>query len=313
VIRTALRPKWLALLGLVVLVVVGFGWLGLWQLDVAQHTSQREAAEKIEQTPEAPIDEVMPPQTSITGHHVGRAVRATGRYDETHQVLVVERRLGDRVGSWVLTPMIVDSSGARLAVVRGFVDEGAPPPPAPTGTVTVHGALQPQEGPPEKPTQPEPGRVQTVDLASGINAWGGDIYNAFVFAEDEVPAATGASAQLTRVPPPPVRTEGVNWRNAAYAVQWWIFAGFVVYIWWRAVRDEHELRAAAALAAGPGPGGDPDGDPGPDAGHDATRAAALDRDSGAEGDVHRDVAAASATGTTGSTDTTTTPSGGSTR
>jgi len=151
--------------------------------------------------------------------------------------------------------------------------------------------------------------VQTVDLASGINAWGGDIYNAFVFAEDEVPAATGASAQLTRVPPPPVRTEGVNWRNAAYAVQWWIFAGFVVYIWWRAVRDEHELRAAAALAAGPGPGGDP----GPDAGHDATRDATLDRDSGAEGDVHRDVAAASATGTTGSTDTTTTPSGGSTR
>ncbi|GAB49273.1 SURF1 family protein [Mobilicoccus pelagius] len=297
-IRTALRPKWLALLGLVLVVVVGFGWLGLWQLDVAQHAKQQEVLDQIERTPEAPVDEVLPPQTSITGHHVGRSVRATGRYDAAHQVLVVDRRLGDRLGAWVLTPLVVDSTGARLAVVRGFVDAGVPAPPAPSGTVTVHGSLQPQEGPPEKFVPQEPGRVQTVDLASGVNRWGGDIYNAFVFASSEEPPATGASAKVAPVPPPAVRSEGVNWRNAAYAVQWWIFAGFVVYIWWRAVRDEHEIRLAA--------GG---GTPGPSA---ADSSASTD---GAGGHVGSTVAGATGVDhPANSSDTTpSTPAGGSSR
>lgn len=243
-----MQPKWLALLALVLVVVAGFGWLGLWQLDVAQHAKEREAVEKVQQSPEVPIDEVMLPQTSITGHHVGRAVRASGHYDARHQVLVVDRRLGDRLGAWVLTPLVVDSTGARLAVVRGFVDAGAAAPPVPSGQVTVHGTLQPQEGPPETFEPQTPGHWQTVDLASAVNLWGGDIYNAFVFASSEEPPATGAAAQVTAVPPPTVGNEGINWRNAAYAVQWWIFAGFALYIWWRSVRDDHEARLAAPAA-----------------------------------------------------------------
>ena len=184
-------------------------------------------------------------------------MRASGRYDAQHQVLVVDRRLDDRVGAWVLTPLVVESTGARLAVVRGFVDDGAAAPPVPTGRVTVHGTLQPQEGLPETFEPQPPGRWQTVDLATGVNLWGGDIYNGFVFASREDPPATGASAQVTPVPPPTVGGEGINWRNAAYAVQWWIFAGFALYIWWRSVRDDHEARLAARGADTGVPGAGP--------------------------------------------------------
>jgi surfeit locus 1 family protein len=42
------------------------------------------------------------------------------------------------------------------------------------------------------------------------------------------------------VPPPALVGSGLSWRNAAYALQWWVFALFAAYMWWRMVRDDHE-------------------------------------------------------------------------
>ena len=47
--------------------------------------------------------------------------------------------------------------------------------------------------------------------------------------------------------PTPMGETGVNWRNAAYAVQWWVFAAFALWMWGRMVRDE--TRRAQAEAA----------------------------------------------------------------
>jgi ABC-type nickel/cobalt efflux system permease component RcnA len=33
---------------------------------------------------------------------------------------------------------------------------------------------------------------------------------------------------------------GLSWRNLAYALQWWVFALFAAYMWWRMVRDDYE-------------------------------------------------------------------------
>ena len=32
--------------------------------------------------------------------------------------------------------------------------------------------------------------------------------------------------------------------NGAYALQWWLFAGFAVFVWWRVVRDRYVLPRA---------------------------------------------------------------------
>jgi cytochrome oxidase assembly protein ShyY1 len=33
---------------------------------------------------------------------------------------------------------------------------------------------------------------------------------------------------------------GFALQNLSYALQWWLFAGFAVFFWWRLVRDAHE-------------------------------------------------------------------------
>jgi len=47
--------------------------------------------------------------------------------------------------------------------------------------------------------------------------------------------------------PDPSRWAGI--RNLLYAFQWWLFAGFVAFMWWRVVGDPD------TAAAGPGPVG----------------------------------------------------------
>jgi hypothetical protein len=67
------------------------------------------------------------------------------------------------------------------------------------------------------------------------------------------------AADLRRVPPPRLDA-GLNLKNAAYAIQWWVFGLFAAWMWWKIVRADR-----------PDPGApdarDPDDDR-PD-GHDA--------------------------------------------
>lgn len=55
--------------------------------------------------------------------------------------------------------------------------------------------------------------------------------------------------------PTPTPTPGINWRNASYAAQWWVFALFALWLWWRMVRDAHRQDHPAPAAG--------EGDPAP--------------------------------------------------
>lgn len=72
----------------------------------------------------------------------GRQATATGRYGK--QLLVPDRDLDGRNGYYVLTLLRTDG-GKALPVVRGWLPgsaDAAKAPAAPTGEVTVTGALQ---------------------------------------------------------------------------------------------------------------------------------------------------------------------------
>lgn len=235
--RTALKPRWLGLLAVVLLVLVSFGWLGAWQLAVARDQGRLETLRAAPQRPVAPVEQVLAPHAEFPGDGTGRRVTATGRYDGSGQVLVAGRRLAGRAGFWVVAPLVVDSTAARLAVVRGFVADPGSAPGPPQGPVQVAGALAPGESPAEPAGPLGPGQLASLDLAVLVNRWPGQIYNAFVFATAEQPPAPGGTA-LQPVPPPPPASGGLAWRNAAYALQWWVFAGFAAYMWWRMVRDD---------------------------------------------------------------------------
>ncbi|GAA4396462.1 SURF1 family protein [Fodinibacter luteus] len=243
-LRTALRPRFLGLLALVIAVGIAFGFLGRWQLGVAESTAHREAVEQARAQAPAELTTVLEPHAPFRDDLSSRPVTATGRYAATGQLLVPGRLLDGVPGLWVLTPFVVDASGATLPVVRGFVTDPADAGSPPAGTLTIAGGLAPGESPVSEPV-PE-GQIGSVDLSLLVNSWPGDLYNAFVFLEAEDPA-TGPG--LTRVPTPLADTS-IQWRNAAYAVQWWVFALFAFWVWFRMVREEAR-RAAAGQAPEP--------------------------------------------------------------
>ena len=245
-LRTALKPRWLGLFAVLVVILVSFTWLGLWQLSVAQDRGRAEAAEKAPHQPVVDLTAVVGPHQAFPADGSGRRVGATGSYAADGQFLVAPRRLGGRAGYWVVSPFVVDSTGGTLAVVRGFTSDPASVPPPPTGTLTLVGSLAPGESPAQAPSGgPAAGGEEvlgSIDLAVLVNRWQGDLYNAFAFGIEE---RGGEGAQidprpLERVPPPLIGETGLSWRNAAYALQWWIFALFAAYMWFRMVRDDAE-------------------------------------------------------------------------
>src|SRR6478735_3260959 len=217
VLRGLLSPKWLGLLALVLVIVAACTLLGLWQLGVARDEGHKQAVAAASQLQRAPLQQVTQAHSAFEPEFSNRPVTVTGTYDDTRTILVVDRRLGDRAGSWVVTPLVTE--GGTVAVLRGFVD-GVPAtaPAAPAGVVTVEGSLGPTESPRPGAPLPAPQR-RSVDLASLVNEWPGDLYNVVLLASDESDAASRPSAAplptpgLTRVPPPDVDTP-LNLRNA---------------------------------------------------------------------------------------------------
>ncbi len=246
-LRTALQPRWLGLLALVLLVCVAFGWLGAWQLGVARDRGTAQALRELAARPAAPLDDVLRPQQRFVATADGRSVTARGAYDPARQVLIAQRLQRGKPGWWVVAALRT-SSGGWLPVVRGWVpspdDERAAPGSAPSGQVEVSGVLQPDDAPNDRAPQLPVGQLAALDAAELVNRWGGPIYNGFLVLAAERPAADGAATgvQPERVPTPKPQPSGIEWRNAAYAVQWWIFAGFALVLWWKMVREDQRDR-----------------------------------------------------------------------
>ena len=247
-IRTALKPRWLGLLGVVILIIVAFIQLGRWQLGVAHDKARIEAVKEAGAKPVVDVTTLLRPHEEFPAAAGGRLVTATGTY-AAGQVLVQDRLLDGRAGYWVITPFTVTSNGATLPLLRGWTPQ-AHAPPIPAGELTIRASLAPSESP-SRTGLPD-GVLSSVDLARLVNSWPGDLYNGFGFVQDEQPTPAAETTQaLTRVPPPMPST-GVNGRNAAYAVQWWVFAAFALFLWVKMVhqahREEIERDSLAAAA-----------------------------------------------------------------
>lgn len=235
-LRSALKPRHLGLLAVAVLVVIAFVQLGRWQLGVAEDEALRESLKEAQSRQPVAIETVLRPHLDFPNTLSTHPVSAVGEFG-TDQVIVAGRRLDGRTGYWVVAPLKVAATGANLPVLRGWVPSPEQAPPVPSGTVTVTGGLAPPESPYAGSPPPE-GQLGSIDTSVLVNRWPGELYNAFVFQKSETPAPSAAAlGALERVPTPTGDT-GIKWRNAAYAMQWWVFALFALYLWWRTVRED---------------------------------------------------------------------------
>jgi cytochrome oxidase assembly protein ShyY1 len=210
--------------------------MGWWQL--GRYNDQRQqavaaAARAAAAAAPVPLDRVVSADAAIPAAKVGTKVAVTGRYAAAEQ-FYVRRPLGGRAGYWVVTPLRVGRSA--ILVVRGWLHAlPTTPPTVPPGAVTVTGWLRPPEPLPGPPRSPAADRVvAAISTAALVSRVPFDLYSGYVVLAAQRPPLAG----LAVVPQPvPQVSGGTGWRNLAYASQWLIFAAFVMFMWWRVVRD----------------------------------------------------------------------------
>jgi surfeit locus 1 family protein len=241
--RTALSPRWLGLLAIALLLAGVMSTLGVWQLDVYHSKTAKATAARAAQPP-VPIDSLMSIDEGLQAKVVGRQVSVTGHWAPAADQLYVSDRVNDgRTGFWVITPLLVDDNGSAVAVVRGWVPStSSPDAAAPSGPAKVVGTVISSEAADASGAAASGSRVlPSLRIPTIVGMVDYRLYDAFVVLSSSTPkAATSAP-----VPPPPPPTNHAGLRNIAYAVQWWIFAAFALFMWWRMMTDAHRSRAAA--------------------------------------------------------------------
>ncbi|GAB2923949.1 SURF1 family protein [Streptomyces mayteni] len=269
--RFLLTPRWWAinvfvLLAIPVCLVAGMWQLGRFEDQVANHREQQERAERGPGDPR-PLAELLP----LTTETVGEQAEARGTFDVDGQLLVPGRQLEGELGFYVLTPLLPADGGPAVPVVRGWLPGEADPaavPAAPAGEVTVVGALQAAESPSkvDGPTEGLPaGQLGVISAASLINVLSYPVGDPWITVTDAV-------APMTPVPAVAPTGTGLDmdaFQNLGYTAEWFVFAAFVVFMWFRLVRREVEARQDAELAlvatgepgSGPGPGAAPEPEP----------------------------------------------------
>ena len=269
-----LRPRWIAMLLLCLVVAGVFAWLGQWQLGRAIQTNPVPpgATEDVR-----PIEDVTTPGAYLPEPLVGQRVSVDGWWIG-EDFLVVESRYNDgALGYWVTGQLRLwdgtagfdaDAEPVSLAVAIGWaptleeaedaasalealVAEGEATEP-----IELTGRLVSDEGPALPPRGADPQTLTTMSSAALLGQWHDvvqlSVYRPYLVSD----AASEGLAVISS--PAPSEGSGVNWLNIFYAVEWAIFAGFAFYLWYRLARDAWEkevedLEEATAEASPPPP------------------------------------------------------------
>lgn len=248
-LRTALKPVWLATLVLALVAAGLFVALSKWQFETAE-TNAPPPRTQTEQP--VPLTDHVRPYEPLLARDADQVVTVPGEFLPDTDVLVGPRVLRGDEGFWTVSAFRVAGApdGEVIPVVRGWSAGADVVDPAPQGDVTVTGRLLPPDGPlPRTAAETDTAdRLLYASLAPGqlVNVWDEPSYAAFVAAfevADAAGAEVGAGAsegglEPVWVAPQPEETE-VIWLNVFYAVEWILFAGFALFLWWRFVRDDH--------------------------------------------------------------------------
>jgi cytochrome oxidase assembly protein ShyY1 len=243
-----LRPQWIGMLLLCLVVAGVFAWLGQWQLSRAIDTDPPPAgATEVVR----PIAEVAEPGAYLPEPLVGQRVSVDGFWMPGNFLIVSSRFNDDVEGYWVTGQLRLAGTDepTSLAVALGWaptLDEAqdavraldaatSSPVKAPE---TVTGRLISDEGPVPPPADADPQTMTRMSPAALLGQWtdveGVDVYRPYL-ASEKAPAPLVDIAS-----PAPDESSNVNWLNIFYAVEWAIFAGFAFYLWYRLAKDAWE-------------------------------------------------------------------------
>ena len=224
----ARQPKWIGALFLALAVGAIFAALSQWQLDRAF--------------------------TKENGAPIAVNIETANVEIDTKNVYIISNRLnGSDRGYWLITNS-KESNGKNLTIALGWSAdlaevEGEREALMKSGLEKVETALDGVFIPSEAPLPQKSGHLfDSLSLAQLVNVYSPDKP---IQIENHILALNGYSQASAWPPLKPINVtyaEGqkINWLSAFYFAEWLLFAGFAVFLWWRLVKDEQILLAAAA-------------------------------------------------------------------
>lgn len=239
--RLALTPKWIGALLLSLALAAAFALLGQWQLDRSFRQVGTANPNPTSQTA-VPIDDVATAGQPLTEGADGTRVKFEIMLDTQNVFIVANRQQAGATGYWLIANSRTVTANS-LTVALGFTDNLGD---AERQRIRLIQSLQAQAFishagtflATEAPQRLDPKReyiLQSLSLAQLVNLYSPErplvSYPGFVVLEDRLvdldPIDIGAKAASLEV----------NYLNIFYAVEWSLFAGFAVFLWWRLVKD----------------------------------------------------------------------------
>ena len=240
----ARRPRWIAALVFALAVAAGFAALGQWQVGRAVQTATVVVypTEKV-----VPLSTMAVPQKEVTDRAAGQLVSVVGRRVAGDTYVVSDRVNYGVVGYWVIGHVVADN-GASVVVALGWAhtkaeaDAAAAILKSGAPTATIVGRYQPTEPPDQEDFQH--GERTVVSIPWLINEWktvAPTVYGGYIVASKP----SGGLSKIQSVKP--VNDVTLDWLNVFYAIEWVVFAGFAIYLWYRLVKDVWEREEEARL------------------------------------------------------------------
>jgi surfeit locus 1 family protein len=235
---TALTPRWIAALVLALAIAAGFAALGQWQLGRSVDNAQ---TVEIDTETAVPLTSIAEPGHGVTETELGRVVTVNGELEDSDYVTLTGRSLDGRAGTWLVGHLVTDD-GISLAVGLGFLPEGAAVADLGIDRTEWVGRYLLSEEP--QSSDFEAGEFSAMSVPALVNLWSepGGVYGGFLIADGPPPGYEQIVADA------PEREVTLNLLNVFYAIEWVLFAGFAIYLWYRLVRDVVE-RQDEELAA----------------------------------------------------------------
>jgi len=223
-VTTSTRLLQVGIIALGLVLAAAMVVLGLWQGRVYAEQGEQANAARVAEPPLV-LTEVAPPAEEVRDGF-GRSVTFTGTYVPDSQLLVPVAG----TGSYRVLTALLQTDGSAVPVVRGEVPGPTAPPP-PTGIVSQVGVLAPSEAS-SPPGALPPDQIAAIELATLAQRWSWPLIGGYVTLDARNATAQGLVPTTAVLP----RSDG-RLRNAAYAVQWWIFAAFAIGMGVRMARD----------------------------------------------------------------------------
>lgn len=251
-LKTALKPKWVATLLIAIAVVAGFVMIGRWQLKSAFSSATTAADESAYRT-RVPLAELATPGNGLVEESAARPASVTGSLVPGDYQIVAGRIQDGHSGVWVVGHLAVQDDGERsytdapgVPIALGWAADDAAAQQAieeldarPVTSMELEVKVEAGQSPESARHEDDPQRILSMAPGQLINQWhthASSYYSTWLLLEGGMTLPAG----LDTIHAVAIDTSTqIDLLNIFYAIEWMVFAVMAIYLWFRMVRDDY--------------------------------------------------------------------------